>query len=73
MGAILKHEARALRLWEDEAHAEFALDLLPDAQIISGSQFPSSAKTALQESFRAVLEGQPASSAADEALAKLRE
>jgi ABC-type glycerol-3-phosphate transport system substrate-binding protein len=68
---ILPSQTRALRLWDDVGYAEFAQELLPGAQIISQAQRSSSAAVALQESFRAVLEGASVSVAADAALARL--
>ena len=68
---ILPSQTRALRLWDDEAYADFAQELLPDARMISQAQRSSSAAVALQESFHAVIEGSSAGAAADAALAKL--
>ncbi|MBN2303819.1 MAG: extracellular solute-binding protein [Anaerolineae bacterium] len=68
---ILPSQSRALLLWDDAAYAEFAGDLITHAVVLPTSQRSSSAAQALQDSVVAVLEGTPADTAADSALAQL--
>jgi ABC-type glycerol-3-phosphate transport system substrate-binding protein len=68
---ILPSQKRALRLWEDQDYAQFAQGLIAAADLIPDAQRTGSAANALQEGLTMVLQGMPAETAADAALARL--
>jgi ABC-type glycerol-3-phosphate transport system substrate-binding protein len=68
---IVPSQARALRLWEDQQYAAFVQELIPSALLIPNTYRSNSAAIALQESVKAVLEGETAETATDAALNSL--
>jgi len=63
-------QTRALSLWENQAYAAFAAEMVPSGRIVL-PDLRSSAGAVLQKAFEAVLGGAPPGQAADEALAGL--
>ncbi|RPI97576.1 MAG: extracellular solute-binding protein, partial [Chloroflexi bacterium] len=68
---ILPSQQRALRLWNDEAYAEFARLLIESAESVLLIQRNDAASLALQTALVDVLDGASAEAAADHALAAL--
>jgi ABC-type glycerol-3-phosphate transport system substrate-binding protein len=68
---ILPSQQRALQLWDDEAYADFARQLIEVALLVPSGERANNAALALADSLLAVLNGVSADQAAGEALDSL--
>ncbi|MCD4687233.1 MAG: extracellular solute-binding protein, partial [Anaerolineae bacterium] len=68
---IVPSQTRALRLWEDEAYADFAQELLSTAIVFAEERRNNAAATALNDAVSAVLRGMSPETATEDALRSL--
>ncbi len=68
---VLPSQVRALRLWEDQAYANFAQELITTAVVFPEARRNNVAAMALQNAVADVIKGVPPQTALDEALASL--